>query len=161
MAGRKHASDADRTGQRSAHDKAVQLLARREYSELELRTRLERDGFAADEMDTALTALIEAGYVSDVRFGEMLVRSRVRGGYGPARLRAELRTHALSDALIQQLIDAAGVEWSELAQQQLQRRYGDKPVADRRDRARRMQFLMRRGFDGETTRSAMQAFDET
>lgn len=135
---------------RSAHDKALGLLARREHSRMELRMRLQRDGYPEADIDAALDALAKANYQSDARFVEMLVRSRIRQGYGPQRLHAELRTHELPDALVKACLENAEVDWTEQAREQLRRRYGDEPPADHRERAKRMQFLARRGFDAAT-----------
>ncbi|HEY8229579.1 MAG TPA: recombination regulator RecX, partial [Rhodanobacteraceae bacterium] len=42
---------------RSAYDRALGMLARREYSQRELRTRLERAGCDEDESESALRRL--------------------------------------------------------------------------------------------------------
>ncbi|HET7663852.1 MAG TPA: regulatory protein RecX [Rhodanobacteraceae bacterium] len=156
MRGRRSATSADegQTPRRSAHDKALAMLARREHSRRELATRLERDGYTADETNEALASLAEANYQSDQRFAEMMVRSRIRQGYGPQRLRAELRTHDIPDALIGELLAEAEADWLTQAREQLQRRYGDTAPGDYRERAKRMQFLVRRGFDTSTARAA-------
>ncbi len=130
------------------------MLARREHSRQELRARLARDDYPDDEIDAALAALAASNYQSDQRFAEMLVRSRIRQGYGPQRLRAELRTHHLSDDLIADLLTDAEADWLEQARDQLRRRYGDTAPEDYRERARRMQFLVRRGFSAATARAA-------
>ena len=44
-----------------------------------------------------------------------------------------------------------------LAARQLKRRFGSKVAADRDERARRAQFLLRRGFDPATVRAAARA----
>lgn len=154
--GSKHAGD--KSPRRSAYDKALALLARREHSRQELHAKLSRDSYDGDEIDDALTRLGEAHYQDDARFAEMLVRSRIRQGYGPLRLRAELKSHGLNSELIGDVLEQADAEtdWSALAADQLQRRYGSKPASDYTERARRMQFLQRRGFDGATARAAMQ-----
>ncbi len=139
---------------RSAHDKALAMLARREHSRQELHMRLAREGYPDDEIDKALADLVESNYQSDRRFAEMMVRSRIRQGYGPARLRAELRTHHLPDDLIAGLLAEAEADWLAQARAQLQRRYGDAAPHDYRERAKRMQFLVRRGFDPATARAA-------
>lgn len=156
MRGRRYATSMGegQTPQRSAHDKALALLARREHSRRELATRLERDGYAADEIDAALASLIESNYQSDRRFAEMMVRSRIRQGYGPQRLRVELRTHDILDTLIGELLAEAEADWLTQAREQLQRRYGDATPRDYRERAKQMQFLVRRGFDTATARAA-------
>jgi regulatory protein len=157
QAGARSGSASQQAPQRSAYDKALALLARREQSRHELRTRLHRDGYAPEEIEAALGALAEAGYQSDQRFGEMLVRSRIRQGYGPARLRAELRTHELGDEDIGELLTAADTDWPAQAAEQLRRRYGSGAPADYREFARRVQFLARRGFDLTTARMAVEA----
>lgn len=146
----------DKSPRRSAYDKALGLLARREQSRHELRAKLSRDGYDNDEIDAALTRLGEAHYQDEARFAEMLVRSRIRQGYGPLRLRVELKSHGLDAELIDNMLAQADVDtdWVALAADQLHRRYGDKPANDYAERARRMQFLQRRGFDGASARAA-------
>jgi regulatory protein len=112
------------TDTRNAYDRALGMLARREYSQRELRTRLERAGCDEAESQAAIAQLQGQHYQDDQRFGEMLVRTRVGQGYGPARIRVELRSHALTDAAIQALLDAAAVDWIDLARAQLRKKYG-------------------------------------
>ena len=137
---------------RSAYDKALGLLARREHSRKELKTKLCQDGYEGAETSAAIDRLGEQWYQDDDRFGEVLLRSRIAQGYGPMRLRMELKTHGLSDARIRELLDAADVDWDASAATQLRRRYGGAGTADPTERARRAQFLLRRGFTTATVR---------
>lgn len=137
---------------RSAYDRALGMLARREYSQRELRTRLERAGCDEAESQVALGKLQQQNYQDDRRFGEMLVRTRVAQGYGPVRIRVELRTHGLVDAAIDGLIDGAEADWTQLATAQLRKKYGARPAADHVERAKRGAFLLRRGFAADTVR---------
>lgn len=140
------------TDDRSAYDRALGMLARREYSQRELRTRLERAGCDEDESESALRTLQTQHYQDDGRFGEMIVRARVGQGYGPARIRAELRSHGLGDAAIRALVDGAGADWEILATAQLRKKYATGPVADYAERGKRAAFLLRRGFSAATVR---------
>jgi regulatory protein len=142
---------------RSAYDKALALLARREQSRRELRERLQRDGYARDEVADALARLADDGYQDDARFAEMMVRSRVAHGYGPRRIRAELRTHGIGDAQVDRQLEQAAVDWHAQALAQLRRRYGDRPAAEYAERAKRAQFLLRRGFEAATVNSVTRA----
>lgn len=128
------------------------MLARREYSQRELRTRLEHAGCDEAESDAAIGKLQKQHYQDDRRFGEMVVRARVAQGYGPARIRAELRSHGLGDEAIRALIDAAEGDWEALAAAQLRRKYGAKPAVDHAERGKRAAFLLRRGFAAATVR---------
>ena len=141
----------------SAYDKALGLLARREQSRRELRRKLDQGGYAGDEADAALTRLADQRYQDDERFAGMLLRNRAGQGYGPLRIRMELKTHGLSDAAIRHLLDEAEVDWNASAAAQLRRHYGGKPAADRAEQGKRAQFLLRRGFAAATVRYATHA----
>ena len=84
----------------SAYNKALGLLARREHSRRELRQKLDRGGYEGDEATDAIERLGAQHYQDDERFAELLIRSRSAQGYGPLRLRAELKSHGLPDARI-------------------------------------------------------------
>lgn len=137
---------------RSAYDRALGMLARREYSQRELRARLERAGYDEAESESAIQKLRDQRYQDDDRFGEMILRARVGHGYGPSRVRAELRSNGLTDTAIEGLLDAADLDWDALALAQLRKKYGRKPVADHAERSKRAAFLLRRGFAAATVR---------
>ncbi|WEN14353.1 regulatory protein RecX [Rhodanobacter sp. AS-Z3] len=142
---------------RTAYDKALGLLARREHSRKELKTKLRQGGYEGEETSAAIERLEEQHYQDDDRFGEVLLRSRISQGYGPMRLRVELKSHGLADARIRELLDDAEVDWDASAAAQLRRRYGGAGSADPAERARRAQFLLRRGFAAATVRSVTRA----
>jgi regulatory protein len=142
---------------RSAYDKALGLVARREHSRVQLKTKLRQSGYEGEETAAAIDRLGEQQYQDDERFAGMLLRSRIAQGYGPMRLRMELKTHGLGDAKIRELLGEAEVDWLASAANQLRRRYGSAGAADPAERAKRAQFLLRRGFDGSTVRSVTHA----
>ena len=142
---------------RSAYDKALGLLARREHSRKELKTKLRQGGYEGEETSAAVDRLGEQHYQDDDRFAEVLLRGRIAQGYGPTRLRVELKSHGLADARIRELLEAAEVDWDASAAAQLRRRYGKAGVADAAERTRRAQFLLRRGFAAATVRSVTHA----
>jgi len=148
---------ADRDKPIGAYDKALTLLARREHSARELKTKLARKGLDADDSAAALAKLQAQDFQNDARFGEMLVRSRIAQGYGPRWISAELRTHGIDAARARELIDAAETDWPAVVRSQLRRRYGSKPAANVAERAKRVAFLLRRGFDAATVKLAIRA----
>lgn len=139
-----------------AHAKALQLLARREHSRAELRRKLLGRDYPPGEVDAALAALAAEGWLSNARFAEMLVRSRLARGWGPRRLRQELARHEIDADTIAALLDAGADEasWGARARAQLERRFGAAPAADYNERARRARFLARRGFPAGIARAA-------
>ena len=132
---------------------ALRLLARREHSRRELADKLARKGWPAGEVEGAVAALAAEGLQSDTRFAESFVRQRAGKGYGPVRIRAELRQRGIDDAESDRAIDGQDIDFFELAASVYQRRYGRQPVpTDIRERARRHQAMLRRGFTGEQLR---------
>jgi len=140
-----------------AYDKALTLLVRREHSAKELKSKLTRRGLDSAAASEALAKLQAKDFQSDTRFGAMLVRSRIEGGYGPRWIIAELKTHGIGEAGARELIDAAEPDWAELVRRQLQRRYGGKSAKSLGERAKRAAFLLRRGFDAATVQSVTRA----
>jgi regulatory protein len=135
----------------SAYAKALGLLARREHSRRELGMKLGRGGFDRTETADAVARLGDEGYQDDARFGEMLVRSRIGQGYGPMRIRAELKSKGIAEQEVRRLLEEAEADWTVIAGNLLERRYG-RPSADPAERVRRAQFLLRRGFTAATVR---------
>lgn len=142
---------------RSAYDKALGLLVRREHSRKELKLKLRQGGYVGEEASAAIDRLQEQHYQDDDRFAESLLRSRIAQGYGPMRLRVELKSHGVAEARIRELLEQAEVDWQASAAAQLRRRYGSAGSADMKERARRAQFLLRRGFPAATVRSVTHA----
>ncbi len=62
----------------SAYDKAVSLLAIREHTKKELKEKLENKGYGEDEISSSLEHLEKEGYISEERFAEVFIRSRLK-----------------------------------------------------------------------------------
>ncbi|GAB3353369.1 recombination regulator RecX [Lysobacter tyrosinilyticus] len=155
--------DADRTSPRrkarelSATQRALGLLTRREHSRKELTRKLTSRGMDAGEVDTAVANLARDGWQNDTRFAESLVRARASGGYGPIRIRAELATHGLDREAVANALDNFHGDWAEIASDLVRRRYGPVAAFDLTQRRKAADFLIRRGFDAATVRSATRA----
>ena len=81
--------------QKAAFKKIERLVKVRDRSVCETRKRLEKDGFTLEAADKAIERALAVGYLDDVRFADMLVRSRLRAGKGIAGVVRELRDHAI------------------------------------------------------------------
>jgi len=139
------------------YNKGIELLARREHSARELKSKLTRRGIEKDEVDSVVSTLQSKDFQNDARFGEMLIRTRIESGYGPRWIIAELKTHGITESKARDLIDAAEPDWLSIVRNQLRRRYGGKPAANLAERVKRANFLLRRGFDAATVQSATRA----
>jgi regulatory protein len=124
-------------------------LARREYAEGELRARLATRDFAPEDIEAAIAGLVSDGLVSDERFAEGFVASRVRNGKGPVRIRMELKQRGVDMDTIRAYLDDAGFDWHSLAREVRVRKYGEAQPKEFEEKARQMRFLEYRGFTGE------------
>ena len=69
-----------------AYDKALSLLAVREHTAKEIREKLLNRGYGDEEVDDAISRLLEEGAIDDARYVESYVRSRIRKGGESVRL---------------------------------------------------------------------------
>lgn len=136
----------------SAYDRALALLVRREHSVRELKDKLARRGLDADESAEAVAALQSRDFQNDMRFAEMLVRTRLEGGYGERWIVAELRTHGIAEDAARAILVEADPDWPELVRRQLRRRFGARLPSYPAERNKRAVFLLRRGFDASTVK---------
>lgn len=144
---------------RDAQARALGLLVRREHSRKELRRKLTAGGHDEADVEAALDRLGHSGLQSDLRFAEVLVRSRIAQGHGPLRILAELRLHGLDDVEADQALNAAEPDWLALAVDLCRRRFR-RPATDQADRARRARFLAGRGFPPAIARSCQDLGDD-
>ena len=114
------------TSPRDARIAAVRLLSRREHSAQEITQKLSRKGFAIELINQLTQNLCDEGLLSDERFAASYTRSRTSGGFGPARIRQELRQRGVSDEIIAATIISDATHWFELAHKVREKRFGDE-----------------------------------
>lgn len=147
--GRKNAADEQVVPPSSPADirlAAMNLLARREHSLGELRNKLRRRFADEQQLEAQLQKLVVEKLQSDERFAESFARMRAGRGYGPARVRQDMREKGLSDVDIARAFEAAELDWDALAEQVLHKKFGAKPPADLKEKAKRIRFMQYRGF---------------
>ncbi len=133
---------------------ALGLLARREHSRLDLARKLRSRGYATEAIAEVLDGLLESEQLSDGRFAQMLVRTRAARGFGPRRIKYELREHGIDEvdcgAALRDVAD-----WCVVAVRAYHKKYADRPIVDLKERARRQRFLESRGFEYDQIRAAL------
>ncbi len=136
---------------------ALNMLARREYSQAELSTRLhERFPEQAEAVEAALLRLIDTGLQNDERFAEAFVRSQINRSRGPVRVQHEARQKGVAE-LVTALLDDWDIDWFELALEAARRKLGSSDPSDQKTRARIARFLAYRGFTGDHVRYSLEA----
>ena len=128
---------------------ALKMLAAREHSRNDLERKLHARGYALSAVREVLEDLCGRGLLSEARMAEAYVAERVRKGFGPLRVRQELRSKGLADALIQPALAKSTREWLDLMTAAHDRKFGPERTADPRELTRRARFLEYRGFPAE------------
>ena len=96
---------SDDEGQR-AREAAFRLLAVRSRSASELRQRLRQKRFPPKIIDQVIDDLQAKGYQSDEDFARLYAREKwSNSGWGPARVRQELRAKGIAPGLTNQVVD--------------------------------------------------------
>ncbi|MBI5436373.1 MAG: recombination regulator RecX [Nitrosomonadales bacterium] len=136
----------------SLRARALQYLARREYSRAELRGKL-LPHVQADEdfeqvspvnLDALLDDLTARGWLSDARAATQLVHAK-RSRFGTQRITHELRQRGIAEELISAALPALKESELEAVREVWQKKFGTLPQ-DAREKARQMRFLQSRGF---------------
>jgi len=130
----------------SAKSVAVKLLSRREHSAFEIRDKLRMRDFDEAEIEQAIVELKQGGWLSDERFAEAYIRMRQNKGFGPVRIAMELNERGVDEGIVSQYLHADDDIWQQVLQQQYKKKYGNRPVEDYSDKAKRIRFLQYRGF---------------
>tara|TARA_R110000868_G_scaffold38572_11_gene134777 strand:+ start:8746 stop:9219 length:474 start_codon:yes stop_codon:yes gene_type:complete len=129
-------------------NKAIYFLSRREYSKLELITRLNRyPNFQEDLIIQVIDELIEKDYLSDLRFSEQYVNMLLNKGLGFKKIKYELKLKGISDARIIELLNISDINWHTNALNLAHKKYGKKNIRDVKILAKIQRHLYSKGFD--------------
>jgi len=140
----------------SLRARALQYLARREYSRAELRGKLlphiqadadfeqAFDSSGHVNLDTLLDDLTARGWLSDERATAQLVHAK-RSRFGTQRITHELRQKGIAEELISAALPALKESELAAARDVWQRKFGTAPQ-DEKEKAKQVRFLQSRGF---------------
>jgi regulatory protein len=141
----------------SISDAAWRLLGVRARSRRELGQRLQRKGFSAGDVERELDRLQGLGYLDDAAFARNWAAGRQSSSTprGSRAIAAELRVKGIEPENVQSVLaemdDSVGARTA--AERQALRLTGLAPIEFRR---RLYAFLLRRGFNHEDARAAVE-----
>ncbi len=143
-----------------AMDRAATLIDRRDYSEEELASRLARDGYASQTVESTVRRSVECGLIDNSRFADTFIRSKLSQGWGRVRIERELARRGI------EADDVLG--WPELYLSDESEEAAAYELASRRrltgknDYEKIVRFLSSRGYPlGLATRTARRVLDES
>ena len=128
---------------------ALNLLARREHSRLEMQHKLSRRGYGSTVIDAVLEWLMAEELLNEHRYAELYAHGRADKGYGPVRIQRELCERGVPLEIIATILgDLEGYWMPKLAALQ-RKRFGSVAPVDAAGRAQQFRFLRHRGFTSE------------
>ena len=130
----------------------MRLLSTREHSFSELVRKLNKSDGCRDDILAVIERLRDENLQSDDRFTEAYVHSRLQRGFGPVRIKQELRERSISDELIALHLQANDSQWNEQVRQVREKKYGKLVPTSYPDKMKQSQFLQYRGFTSEQIR---------
>jgi regulatory protein len=149
--------------QLKVYDRALNMLAFRARSSVELARALVKKGEEKPNVDWAIERLQTQGLLDDAAFAQSFTRAKVLGAkQSRRRVQQDLArkgvTRSVSDAAIDTVFEQEGVDQREIVEEAARKKLrglrGLEPPVRRR---RLYAFLARRGYDGDDIRLAMEA----
>jgi len=135
------------TDPKKTRKRAMDLLARREHSRLELYQKLKQKKFEPNIINAELDKLSNEGLQSDERFAEAFLRSRVDKGKGPNIILSELLQRGVDEILVSNVLESISEgQWCEVAYETMNKKLGNESELDYDKQLKLMKFLNNRGF---------------
>lgn len=139
------------TSTAEAYEIAVRLLARREHSRHELQRKLKLRGLKGWEIEDALSLLNANDLQSDDRFVETCVRTQLRKGHGPLKIRGYLTNHGIQNSKISEHLSNDDEFWIQKALQvdfkcRIRNEISDCQALEREMLQLRARYLENRGY---------------
>ena len=131
--------------------KIMDYLAIRDHSKKELVKKMVNKVDSIELLQEEINKLESQGYINEERFGEEYIRARILRGYGPIRIKSELRTRGLKDDTISTSLSNYDEAWLSIAIKALNKKFskGKENNDDLKLLLKKKRFLAYRGFSFE------------
>ncbi len=140
---------------------ALAWLGRQEYSEAKFRRKLAQAEASDEQIELVVAEFIANNWLSEQRYCEAFVRSRIRKGQGWLRICNDGRVQGLDEKTLKQALNDSQTDWFELARETYQKRYAPSDKLEMKEKAKRLRFMQYRGFSAEQVSYAMaQSIDD-
>jgi regulatory protein len=143
-----------------AIDLAYKAIGRRERTEAELRTFLERKRVEPDAIEEAVATLEAGGFLDDARYALRFAEDkRSLESWGAERIARELHRRGVAPEHVERALADWGREDELAAALELLGRRMPAAARDDRDRERAWRLLVRRGYEPDIAYEAVRAHD--
>ncbi len=139
----------------------LKMLARRELSEMQVRTRLARREYEQDHIEAAVARLRGEGAIDDRRTARAIARTAASiRGQGKRRARMQVDAAGIDRAIASAAVDEvfSEIDGQALLQAALAKRLrGGADLGTAREKARLFRYLVGRGFEPDRVLEALRA----
>ena len=146
----------------SAYVAALRMLGGRELSERQVRQRLARRGYDADEIDAAITRLVQDRSLDDERAARAMAHAETSlKQRGRLRVQQRLQAAGIPSAVAQRAIQETfqTIDGDALMDAALQKRLrGREQIADEREFRRLYRYLVGQGFEPDRVLSLLRRY---
>ena len=139
----------------TTYDRALNMIAMRARSAVELRRLLVRKGEPAENVDIAIERLLRAGFLDDASFARQFARAKaLGGGLSRRRVQQELARRGvardIADSAIAEVFAEEHVDESDTLERVARKKLKSLARLDTQVQRRRLYaFLARRGYDSD------------
>jgi len=146
---------------------SCRFLAMREHSEKQIRQKLLKKAYDQAIISSCVAYLRNENWLSDERFCNAFIRSRIDKEQGLQRILYELHQQNIQDSIIQEQIEQENINWQEVCDKVLLKKISNRPANDfadekvskgkkynPKDRKKITNFLIFRGFSTEEINTA-------
>ena len=127
------------------YNKSLDLLSRREHSRFELVQKLIKRYGSNNFLDEVISKLQELKLLDDQRFAEAYIKARIRKGFGPRRINAELQQRRVSESIINHELSMIN-NWDEIAHTAFKKKFNSS-LNEAKETLKAKSFLQNRGFN--------------
>ena len=144
---------------KTLRQRALEYLAKREYSYAELGHKLKAYAEETDDIPALLDDFKARGWLSDARFTEQIVHAR-KAKFGSAKVAHELREKGVADDLIANAVETLKETELDSAREVWRKKFKASPQS-REEWAKQARFLQSRGFGFDIIKRVLNSTDET
>ncbi|MEQ1668223.1 MAG: recombination regulator RecX [Sulfuriferula sp.] len=137
--------DARPKAEKSLRARAIDALARREHTRLELQRKLSPHTEDPEKLNALLDDLEQRGWLSDARYAEQRAHAS-QSRFGSRKIEHELRQQGVAESLISTALGNLKATEFDRALQVWQKKYGALATTQQ-ERNKQMRFLQSRGFE--------------
>ena len=134
----------------------MDLLARREHGITELSRKLIVKKFDPQLVEEAIDGLVRENLLSDERFCESMINSRLNRGHGPIKVCFELRNKGVPDHIVESVMKQLLPDWQQSLVDLIKKKYAGQLSGTPAERVKQVRFLSSRGFPHEMIYSVIQ-----